>query len=69
MMTSKGLTDSEIENAMLETEDAIIAHSKIPIEKSFIYIEMDGKPFRVRVYECGDKANETLVYTFAYTYP
>ena len=65
-MNRKGLTESEIENAMMETEDAIIAHSKIPIKKSFIYIEMEGKPFRVRVYECGSEKNETIVLTLAY---
>ena len=68
-MNKTTLSDSEIEDTMLKTEDAIIAHSKISIVKSFIYFEMEGKPFRVRVYECGDKANQTLVCTFSYLYP
>ena len=59
-------TDSELEEAMLRSEDAIIAYSKVPIEKSFVYCNIEGHPFRIRVYECGSKQKETIVATFGY---
>ena len=68
-MNEKEFTDSELENAMIATEDAIIAHSKIPIQKSFVFINIDNKPFRVRVYECGNRDNQTLVCTLGYIFP
>ena len=63
------LTDSEWETAILRVEDKVISYSNIPISKSFTHIEMEGKPFRVRTYECGTKSNPTLVCMFAYMGP
>ena len=68
-MNKTKFTDSELEEAMIRIEDAIISYSKVEIKKSFVYVEIDGHPFRVRVYECGSEKNETIVLTLAYEFP
>lgn len=63
------LTDAEWEAAILRAEDKVISYSNIPISKSFTHIEMEGKPFRVRTYECGTKSNPTLVCMLGFSNP
>ena len=40
--------------------------SGVNVRSSFIYFQMDGRPFRVRVFEIGDKSRETLVFMHGY---
>ena len=60
------LTDDEWENAMSKAEDRVLQFSGIPIKKDFIWIEMDGKPFRVRTFDFGDRNKKTLVLVNGY---
>ena len=53
---------------MLNTEDRLIEFSGIPVEKDFAWIEMDGRPFRVRNFKFGDKAKKTLVFIGGYSF-
>ena len=39
---------------------------KTEVKKYFVDIEMEGKPFKVRTYECGSKNNPTLVFVSGY---
>ena len=51
---------------MLKAEDAILSHNTVQIDKLFVTIEIDGQPFRVRVYRAGDTRNKPLVMVCGY---
>ena len=44
----------------------MLSFCKTEVKKYYINIEMEGKPFKVRTYECGSKANKTLVFVTGY---
>ena len=46
---------------MEKAEDDILAICKTKIIKTFAMIEMDGQPFRVRIFEGGDQSKKSLV--------
>ena len=53
---------------MLKAENAILSHTAAQIDKFFVTIEMDGQPFKVRIYRGGDINNKPLVILGGYTY-
>ena len=51
---------------MEQAEDEILSFCKVEVSKYFVNIQMENKPFRVRVYDCGNKNNKTLVFVQGY---
>ena len=53
---------------MLKAENAILSHTAVQIDKFFVTIEMDGQPFKVRIYRGGKVKNKPLVLIGGYSY-
>ena len=70
MEEAKTLSDQEWFEAMHAAEDRLIRLSGLglsQVKKSFITIQVAEGPFRVRVFEIGDKSKETLVLTHGFS--
>ena len=60
--TKTFFNDEEWQAQMEQVEDEILSYCKAKVSKYFVNIQMEGKPFRVRVYESGNNNNKTLVF-------
>ena len=68
-MGKEELDEDDWLDAMEAAEDEVLSLTEIDsaeIEKGFVTIVMDGKPFQVRVFTIGDKSKKTLVLIHGY---